>query len=242
MTNNTLIPPAVTLALGLAFALAPSFAPEFRGYAPSAFPVEIARHAVQPAGYAFAIWGVIFLWLLASASFGLLRRAGQAAWARPRLALNGAMVLGSVWLFLAAAQPLAATAVILAMAACAIAAFLRTDMQVDRWILGAPIAIFAGWVSAASVVSVGIILGGYGVLSSPAAALVMVAVLLVGALIIQARQPMMPLYGAAIVWAMMGVAGANNAALPGVGAGAVGAALILAGGTIWLRLRARSRA
>ncbi len=237
--NKTYIPPALTLIIGLLFAAAPSFAPEFRGYAAGQLPVEIYRHAVQPAGYAFSIWGVIFLWLLASAAYGLSQRTEQPSWVATRPALIGAMLAGILWLFLASSNPLLATVVILAMAGFAITAFLRADTGVDRWILSAPLAIFAGWVSAASLVSVGIMLGGYGLLPHPTAALVMVAVLVAGALYIQSRQPLMPVYGGTVVWAIVAVAMVNRAEEPMVAIIAAGAALILAAGTIWLRAKSR---
>ena len=229
--------PALTLLVGLAFAAAPSFAPEFRGYAAGQLPVPIARHAVQPAAYAFAIWGVIFLWLLASAVYGLLRRAKDAPWQAARPALISAMLLGTAWLFLAASQPLIATAVILFMAASAITAFLRADTAQDRWILSAPLGIFAGWVSAASLVSVGIMLGGYGILPHPTAALVMVALLVAAALFLQSRQPMMPLYGATVVWAIVAVAVVNRSDYPMIALAALAAALMMGAGTAWLRWR-----
>lgn len=237
--NKTHLPPALTLIIGLIFASAPAFAPEFRGYAAGQLPVFIERHAVQPAAYAFAIWGVIFLWLLASAAFGLWRRADDPAWARTRPALMAAMLLGTVWLFLASTQPLLATGVILAMAACAIAAFLRADTDADRWLLSAPLAIFAGWVSAASMVSVGIMLGGYGLLPHPSAGLAMVAILLAAAIYLQSRQPMMPVYGATVVWAIIAVAAVNRADQPMVALAALLAALIMTTATAWLRVKAK---
>jgi hypothetical protein len=194
---------------------------------------------VQPAGYAFSIWGVIFLWLLASAAYGLWERADHPAWRATRPAQIGAMVAGILWLFLASSNPLLATVVILAMAAFALTAFLRADVAVDRWILSAPLAIFAGWVSAASLVSVGIMLGGYGLLPHPTAALVMVAVLIAAALFIQSRQPLMPVYGATVVWAIFAVAVVNRTEYPMVAVIAICAALIMATGTAWLRAKIR---
>jgi hypothetical protein len=235
--NKTYIPPALTLIIGILFAAAPAFAPEFRGYAAGQLPVAIERHAVQPAGYAFSIWGVIFLWLLASAAYGLWQRADHSAWRPTRPALIGAMLAGSLWLFLASSNPLLATVVILAMAVCALTAFLRADTGVDRWILSAPLAIFAGWVSAASLVSVGIMLGGYGLLPHPTAALVMVAILVAAALFIQSRQPLMPVYGATVVWAIVAVAVVNRSDYPMVAIVAAISALIMAAGTAWLRAK-----
>jgi hypothetical protein len=105
--------------------------------------------------------------------------------------------------------------------------------------LSAPLAIFAGWVSAASLVSVGIMLGGYGLLPHPTAALVMVAVLVAAALYIQSRQPMMPVYGATVVWAIVAVAVVNRSDYPMIAITAAIAALIMAAGTAWLRARRR---
>ena len=47
----------IILLATLAFVAAPSVTPPFMGYDPGMFPVRIERPSVQPAGYAFAIWG-----------------------------------------------------------------------------------------------------------------------------------------------------------------------------------------
>ncbi len=61
------------------------------------------------------------------------------------------------------------------MAIAALAAFLRADPDRDRWMLSAPTAILAGWLTAASAVSTGVTLAGYGWLSDTAAAGAMLA-------------------------------------------------------------------
>ena len=86
------------LIVTLAFFASPAVTPPFRGYDPAIFPVLIARPAIQPAGYAFAIWGPIFVWLTAHAAYGLWRRADNPNWLRTRLPLTMAIVLGAVWL------------------------------------------------------------------------------------------------------------------------------------------------
>lgn len=211
----------------LAFAVAPYLSAPFTGYDPAVFPVRIERPAVQPAGYAFAIWGLIYLGLIAHAAFGLFARADHPDWQRPRLPLLTALVLGSGWIALALFDPFIATAVILLMALAAIVAFLRADTGRDFWLLSAPLALFAGWLTAASAVSVGVLVAGYGLLSNSAAALVMIAIAVGLALLIQRRNPRQPLYSAAVVWALIGIAVANGAALPVVTGAAVLAALIV---------------
>jgi hypothetical protein len=227
---------ALTLALTAAFAIAPALSPSFAGYQPDQLPVIIARHAVQPSGYAFSIWGVIYGWLIVHAGFGLVRRTADPTWMAVRPALIGAAALGTIWLFIAANAPLLATAVILVMAACAITAFLRAETARDRWLLSAPLAIFAGWLSAASLVSVGIMLGGYGILPHKTAALVMLALLVGGGIYIQSRRPLMPVYGATLVWAIIAVAVANFDSAPTLAIAALTAAALTGGATVWLRL------
>ncbi len=45
------------LVVTIAFALTPAITPPVEGYDPALFPVQITRPMIQPAGYAFAIWG-----------------------------------------------------------------------------------------------------------------------------------------------------------------------------------------
>ncbi|MGV8953604.1 MAG: hypothetical protein ACOH2M_21080 [Cypionkella sp.] len=207
MTNRALQP--ALLAAALAFAAAPLVTPPFMGYDPTIFPVVIPRPSVQPAGYAFAIWGLIYLWLILHAGFGLLRRRGDADYLRPAPALIGALILGTLWLAIAGNYPITATLVILVMAALALTAYLRADPSRERWLLAAPLAIFAGWLTAAAAVSLGVILAGYGILSDTASALTMLILVLAIALSVQAKRPQMPVYGATVTWAIIGIVAAN---------------------------------
>lgn len=232
-----LIQPALMLAT-LAFVAAPALTPPFTGYDPSIFPVVIERPAIQPAGYAFAIWGLIYLWLILHAGFGLLSRRGDPTFLRPALPLFGSILLGTVWLAIAGKYPLLATAVILIMAALALRAYLSVDQTKDPLTLAAPLAIYAGWLTAASAVSTGVILAGYGILSNTTSALAMLAVVVIVALSVQTIRPHMPVYGATVVWAATGVVVANWADNQSVAYAAIGGALIVMAWTIYTRLRA----
>ncbi|MBC7477041.1 MAG: hypothetical protein H7317_02965 [Pseudorhodobacter sp.] len=230
---------ALLLLATVAFAVAPLFTPGFTGYDPGLFPVVIDRPAIQPAGYAFAIWGLIYAWLILHASVGLLRHSDDAAWARPRPALLAAVLLGSIWLAIAPNYPITATLVILLMALLAVTAFLQTTTAQRRWLLSAPIGIFAGWLTAAAAVSSGVLIAGYGWLSNTATALTLIALVVVLGIAIQSRKPAMPVYGATVTWALIGVFAANwSGNLPQVAYPAAIAALIVAAATAALRLRA----
>ncbi len=88
-----------------AFGVAPFVTPPFTGYDPAQFPVPIDRPSIQPAGYAFAIWSVIYLWLIAHAVFGLWQRAADPAWDAVRLPLAAACLIGAAWLSIAGPAP-----------------------------------------------------------------------------------------------------------------------------------------
>ncbi len=115
----------------LAFGVAPFVTPPFTGYDPGLFPVRIERPSIQPAGYAFSIWSVIYLWLIAHAVYGLWKRATNPAWDVVRLPLSVAVAVGAVWLSIAGVSPLWGTVTIWIMAAGAIFAFLRADTSAN---------------------------------------------------------------------------------------------------------------
>lgn len=56
----------LTFVATLAFAGSPFLSSGFNGFAADQFPVPQIGAPIQPAGYAFSIWGVIYLWLIAA--------------------------------------------------------------------------------------------------------------------------------------------------------------------------------
>lgn len=230
---KTYIQAALMLAT-LAFAAAPLITPPFMGYDPGMFPVTITRPSVQPAGYAFAIWGVIYLWLFVHAVFGLLKRRNDPAFVTPAAPLTASIILGSIWLAIALAAPIPATLTILLMAALALYAYMRADQTQDRWLLAAPLAIFAGWLTAAAAVSTGVILAGYGILSDTGSAIAMLALVLLIALGVQRKRPRLPVYGATVTWAIIGIVAANWGVNPTVAYTAIAGAVLMAASTLTL--------
>jgi hypothetical protein len=201
--------PWLVLLAAAAFFVAPFVSPPFMGYAPEMFPVVIDRPYIQPAGYAFSIWGLIYTWLAVHAVFGLMKRPDDPAWDVTRLPLAGSAAMGAVWLAIAGVAPVTATVVIWVMLGLALLAFLRADPARDRWLLVAPIAIYTGWLSAAASVSLGVILAGYGWLSNTGSAVVMLALVLVVGALVQLRKRGVLEYGATVIWALIGVIAAN---------------------------------
>lgn len=193
------------LVAALAFAAAPWFGESFAGYDPEDFPVPVRDPVIQPAGYAFSIWIVIYVWLILHAAAGLLLHAEDPLWDRVRWPLIGSLVLGVAWLRVAAVNPVIATVVIWAMLGFALIAALRARGGHDRWLLPAPIAVYAGWLTAAASVSLGIVLEGWGYVDGRSAAALALIVVLVLAMTVQMRLPHAPEYGATLIWALVGV-------------------------------------
>ncbi|SDW14082.1 tryptophan-rich sensory protein [Roseicitreum antarcticum] len=205
-----ILKPVLVLVSGLAFAASPYFTPDFGGYQPQDFPVPQIDPPVQPAGYAFGIWGLIYLWLLVNAAFGLFQRPDSPAWEAYRWPLIVSMTLGVPWLALALYSPVWATVLIWAMLIAALIAMFRTPTT-DRWLAQTPIAIYAGWLTAASFVSLGLILGGWGWAASSNAALLAFFLATVFAAAVQWYLPRAPEYGLTVIWALVAVIVRNGA-------------------------------
>lgn len=196
------------LLAACAFAAAPFFSP-FDGFDPNLYPVPQNDPPVQPAGYAFAIWGPIYLGLILHAGFGLLKRREDPLWDGVRLPLAASLIVGAPWLTVANQNPPAATVMIFVMLGTALYAFFKTSDARDRWLLQMPVAVYAGWLSAASFVSIGLMLAGYGIMGEERAALVALALAIVFAFVIQDRTHRAPEYGATVVWALAAIIVAN---------------------------------
>lgn len=202
----------LVLVAALAFAVSPWISQGFNGFQPDQFPVPQEDPPVQPAGYAFSIWLLIYAWLIAGSAFGAIRRGDDPDWEpmRPYLAIS--LGIGAFWLPVANVSPVAATVMIWAMLATAILALYRVG-DTDRWFQQAPVAIYAGWLTAASAVSLGVVLGGYGILSGTWSAILTLVIGLVIALVAQYRLHRAPEYGITVIWALIGVIVANSAPL-----------------------------
>lgn len=184
-----------------------------------------ARSPVEPAGYAFAIWGLIFGLSLAYAAYQalpaqredpLLRRVGW--WTA------GAFVGTGLWsVFVPRRRTDLALAVFLLVWGCLATAFLRATRgpgsrdpsRAERWLVSLPIGVFLGWVTAADAVSLhseavraGLV-GGAGLAGEILGGGLLLAAGLVAAGLILAGRAGPPLaslaFAATILWAVVGI-------------------------------------
>ena len=212
----------LTLVFTATFVISPAITDPFSGFRADQLPIPQIDPPVQPAGYAFAIWGLIYAWLVISAIYGIIKRADDAAWNDARKPLILSLAVGTPWLAVANASAVWATILIFVMAATAIAAMLRAPTD-DHWWFRTPVGIYAGWLTAASFVSLGSTAAGYGVVTG---ALGWAYLGIIGALLVTgsvlALRSVIP-YGLTVIWALVAIIVANGAeiwtvsALAGVG-------------------------
>ncbi|WP_339913259.1 hypothetical protein [uncultured Brevundimonas sp.] len=225
----------------------------FMGWGQS--PAEFAADSdatLRVTGYAFAIWGIIYGWLLVYA----VRQAMPATPATPLLkALGwpsvGALLAIGVWIVAAAFDWETSTIVLIFGAllvlliplwanAGAIRALPRRDG--DRWMTVWPLALLAGWLTVAAPVNLLTVVTGNGDLPSvlPPTDWAILAVVTVGvvALTVTARLRMLA-YALPVSWGLMGVYTAEQSRNPPLALTAMVVAIAVLAGAILLVLRHR---
>lgn len=222
-----MLPAILTLIFAVTFAAAPFFTTPFGGFASELLPIPQPNPPVQPAGYAFSIWSVIYLYLIVSAIYGLWKRPEDPLWDKARWPLIASLVLGTPWLWVANNNAIFSTILIFAMLVSALMA-LRNTPDSDIWWLRVPVSLLAGWLTAASFVSLGVTMAGYGILFSDlgwAYACILMALLV--AIMVTVTMGGVPAYVVAVIWALVGIM-VNN------GMGHVGITFLAAIGAVAL--------
>lgn len=229
----------LTLILTATFVVSPAFT-SFTGFEANQLPIPQVNPPIQPAGYAFSIWGLIYAWLIVSAVYGIWKRADDPAWQKPRVFLSLSLLAGTPWLYIATQSAVWATILIIVMAVFAILALVYTPKLFDRWALQAPVAIYAGWLTAASFVSIGSTMAGYGIgFESLGWAYAGIAGALIVAVTVFWWRPA-PEYMLTIVWALIGIVIANQGLQSGIVIFASGGIAIALGTIVWAAFTART--
>ena len=225
-SSRTLIA-ALALLLSIAFAISPFFVPSFSGFDPNQFPVPQENPPAQPAGYAFSIWGLIYLWLIVGLAYGLLRAPRDAQWHDMRVPLCLSLAVGCTWLAVAVISPIWAAVLIWIMLITALIALFLAPVEDPLW-AAAPVGLYAGWLSAASCVSLALLAAGYGYLEGQTAAVVFVGLAIAIGAIVQTALGRTPTYGIAVIWGLVGVIVANWGETPVVAYLALGGSVAVA--------------
>jgi hypothetical protein len=227
----------LTALLTASFVISPAFT-TFTGFESNQLPIPQIDPPIQPAGYAFSIWGLIYGWLVVSAVFGVWKRSDDPTWNAVRPYLIASLLIGTPWLYVATQSAILATVMIIAMAITAIIAFIRAPLS-DLWWFRVPVGIYAGWLTAASFVSLGSTMAGYGIaLGSLGWAYIgIIGALAVSLSVYSLRQA--PEYLVTIIWALVGIIVANQSGPQSVVWLAQGGIAALALIMIWTYRRGR---
>ena len=230
----------LVLLVTIGFAVSPFLNPEFGGFDPDRYPNPQIDPPVQPAGWAFSIWGVIYTWLLVSAVYGLWKHRADAAWDAARLPLLVSLGVGAFWLPVALISPIWATAMIVVMLVGAVMACDLARKAAPGWALVLPLGLYAGWLTAATFVSFGLLGAGYSwFMGETGWAWAMIILAALSALSYQMTLRGVWTYGVAVAWGLIGIAARNlsdNTAL----AVAAGVAALLMLGTAAAQLRRKT--
>jgi hypothetical protein len=196
-----------------------------------------------PAGYVFAIWGLIYLGLIAFAVFQALPAQRE----NPRLrAIFPWFVLASLanitWLFLWHFEQFVLTLpVMLTLLLSLIAIYLRLGVgrtavsAAECWLAHAPFSLYLGWISVATIANATDVLyylgwNGGGLAPEAWAVILLGITVVLGALMAWLRRDV--IYLLVLVWALAGIA-VKQSATPlvagtaAIAAGAVGVLAVL---------------
>jgi len=122
---------------------------------------------VTPAGWAFSIWGLIFIALLIFAGFQALPRARGARYDTIAIPFILANLLNGLWQIPWLSRRFAIAAlVIVGILGCLIWLYIRLDRlgmtTIERWVLGVPISLFLAWLSVATALNITVALAAAG--------------------------------------------------------------------------------
>jgi benzodiazapine receptor len=172
---------------------------------------------ITPAGYVFAIWGIIYVLLGVFVIFQALPSQKEKEYTKK---IGWLFVLSSiiniVWLFLWQFELLSLSVVLMfLLLASLILIYIRlgigksTVTLREKLAVHVPFSVYLGWITIASIADVSVTLvsvnwNGFGISPETWASLIIIVALLIALLVVALRKDIA--YGLVIVWALIGIA------------------------------------
>lgn len=203
-----------------------------------------------PAGYVFAIWGLIYIGLISYAIYQALpsqRDNPRLGKADPFFFLSG--VANSAWIFAWHYNnfPLS-LAIMLVLLLSLITIYQRLEVNrvkvstAERWMVQIPMSVYLGWISVATIANVTDVLydvgwSGWGITPQAWAVIMLVIATVLGALMAISRRDIA--YLLVFVWSFIGIAlkQADTALVAGAAWAATIAVIVLVGYSLLHSLR-----
>ncbi len=214
---------------------------------------DLYSNPFTPAGYVFAIWGVIYFLLGVFVIYQALPKQKEQSYQKqigPLFILSG--IFNMVWLFLWQYDYIAESCVLMfALLASLIAIYIRLGIgksnaqRTEKLCVHLPFSVYLGWITVASIANVAAALvsvgwDGFGLSAETWAIVAMIIALIVTLAIIITRKDVA--YSLVIVWALAGIATKQSMFSNIVTTTGIAAAIILIALTVTLivnRLRSR---
>ena len=172
---------------------------------------------ITPAGYVFAIWGVIYILLGGFVVFQALpSEKGKDYQKRISWLFIASSLLNVTWLFLWQNEILSLSVIIMfLLLASLIAIYLRlkigksTAPLREKFAVHLPFSVYLGWITIASIANVAAFLvsinwDGFGISPETWAILIIIVALLITLAVIATRKDVA--YALVIIWALVGIA------------------------------------
>ncbi len=208
---------------------------------------------ITPAGYVFAIWGIIYILLGTFVVFQALPRERTSGYHRR---IGWLFVLSSViniaWIFVWQFESLILSVVLIfALLASLIAIYLRLNIgkskakTSERLAVHLPFSVYLGWITIASIADVAVTLtaynwDGFGISPEIWAIVVVAVALVITMLMLGIRRDIA--YALVVIWALVGI-GVNHTGnqnvvlLTEISSILVAAGILVTLGLTWLRRR-----
>lgn len=205
---------------------------------------DAVRTLITPAGWAFAIWGPLFLLSIIFAVWQALP-AQRGNGLLNRIAWPAAIALGAqgVWstytqldnlTFVSVAIILASLGALLVVMRALVAE--ASLSRAERLFVVPAFSALSAWLTAAGIVNVAASLryhGLFGADPAPGLASVMIVIGAIIAAVAVWRLRGAPLYGLVFVWALIAINAAGGQRFPTVGSAAVGGIVLVLAVTVW---------
>ena len=204
-------------------------------------PAEVSAQfptAITPAGYAFTIWTVIYIGMLAFSAYQM-RAATTDRFRDIRWVYVGSCVLNCAWIFFWQYAMVAVCLVIITLLAASLLIIcyrLREPSSfMEALVTKTPFGIYLGWVTCAVLVNLAICLGSVGGMDAQSRVLgvVLIVIAAVGAFLARWKLSNY-LYPLAVAWALTAIAieHSGNTAIVIASAFATVACLVTAGSVV----------
>lgn len=205
---------------------------------------DAVRTLITPAGWAFAIWGPLFLLSIAFAVWQALpAERGNGLLARitwPAAIALGAQGVWSTYTQLANLTFVSVIIIFVSLAGLLVvlrALVAEPTLSRGERIFAAPaFSALAAWLTAASIVNVAAALKYHGLAGAEPSPAITTAMIVIGAVIAAiaaARSRGAPLYGLVFAWALIAINAAGGQRFPSIGWAAIGGIVLVLAVTVW---------